>query len=183
MVRYKYTREVLQEAVDASVSVAGVLRYLDVLPSGGSHAHISRSIKSLGISTDHFTGKGWRRDRQFPRLRSPEDQLVLKEPGSARTPGRRLRHALVKLGRLYACEFCGNDGLWQGVELTLHVDHIDGNYLDCRPENLRFLCPNCHSQTPTHAGRNRGKAVRGPTRTADASRVRPERLELSLSRT
>ena len=42
-----------------------------------------------------------------------------------------------------------------GKPLTLHVDHINGVNNDCRRENLRFLCPNCHAQTPTHAGRNK----------------------------
>ena len=41
------------------------------------------------------------------------------------------------------------------MSLILHVDHIDGNYLDCRPRNVRFMCPNCHSQTATWAGGNK----------------------------
>ena len=157
MGRRKYTKEILQEAVDASESVAGVLRYLDVLPSGGSHAHISRSIKRLGISTEHFTGQAWSRGQQRLR-RGPEHYLVLKTIGSPRTNGACLRRALLKIGRPYACEGCGNDGVWLAQPITLHVDHINGNYLDCRSQNLRFLCPNCHSQTATHAGRNRGTA-------------------------
>ncbi|MCZ4498054.1 MAG: endonuclease [Marmoricola sp.] len=157
MARWKYTREILQEAVDASESVAGVLRYLNVLPSGGSHAHISRSIKKFGISTAHFTGQGWNRGRTHPPP-GPEHYLVLKEIGSPRTHGGRLRRALVMIGRPYRCERCANDGTWLSELIALHVDHIDGNYVDCRQENLRFLCPNCHSQTPTHAGRSRGSA-------------------------
>ncbi len=52
----KYTLEILGEAVAASHSVAGVLRYLGVRWTGGSHAHISRRIKHYGIDTTHFTG-------------------------------------------------------------------------------------------------------------------------------
>lgn len=69
--------------------------------------------------------------------------------------GGRLRRALLHIGRPYVCTECGNNGMWRSRPLTLHVDHIDGNYLDSRPENLRFLCPNGHGQMPTHAGKNK----------------------------
>jgi predicted RNA-binding Zn-ribbon protein involved in translation (DUF1610 family) len=152
---WKYTEEMLRDAVAVSRSVAGVLRHLGIVQSGGMHAHISRSIRKYGIDTSHFTGQGWRRDREFPDPRPPQEVLRLLPPGSPRANGQRLRKALLRLGRPYVCEQCGNDGTWQAGKLVLHVDHMDGNYLDCRPENLRFLCPNCHSQTASHAGKNR----------------------------
>ena len=55
----------------------------------------------------------------------------------------------------YLCEACGLGKVWQGLELVLEVDHVDGNPLDCRLENIRFLCPNCHQQTPTYGRRQR----------------------------
>jgi len=151
---WKYTREILQEAVDSSLSVAGVLRHLGVAQTGGAHAHISRSIKRMGIDTSHFTGQAWSRGRTFPPRRAPGEWLRQLPPGSPRLSGKRLRVALLRTGRPYVCVECDNRGEWQGRPLTLHVDHVDGDYLDCRPENLRFLCPNCHAQTPTYAGRN-----------------------------
>lgn len=54
----------------------------------------------------------------------------------------------------YKCEVCGCDGNWLGNSLTLQLDHKNGVNNDYRVENLRFLCPNCHSQTETYCGRN-----------------------------
>ena len=56
----------------------------------------------------------------------------------------------------YKCEICGLGGEWQGKPMVLILDHINGNPTDNRLENLRFVCPNCNSQLPTFAGRNKG---------------------------
>jgi 5-methylcytosine-specific restriction endonuclease McrA len=49
---------------------------------------------------------------------------------------------------------CGQQPMWNGKQLVLILDHINGINNDNRLENLRLLCPNCNSQTPTFAGRN-----------------------------
>lgn len=58
----------------------------------------------------------------------------------------------------YECSVCGNIGEHNNKPLSLQLDHINGNGCDHRLENLRFLCPNCHSQTETYAGKgSKGK--------------------------
>lgn len=52
------------------------------------------------------------------------------------------------------CSECGIED-WFGKPLVLELDHINGINTDNRLENLRLLCPNCHSQTHTFRGRNK----------------------------
>ena len=53
------------------------------------------------------------------------------------------------------CEECGVTDTYNGKLITLQCDHIDGNSDNNTLNNLRLLCPNCHSQTHTWCGRNK----------------------------
>lgn len=55
------------------------------------------------------------------------------------------------------CALCGCSTTWQGRELRLVLDHVDGDSSNNRRENLRLVCPNCDSQLPTFKARNRGR--------------------------
>ncbi|WCN82619.1 HNH endonuclease signature motif containing protein [Micromonospora sp. LH3U1] len=158
MVRYKYTPEALAAAAAAARNITEVMRLLGVRVSGGSHAHISRQLKRFGIDTSHFTGQAHNRGVRWRRM-SPTELLVKLPEGSRRVPGFRLKRALATIGLPENCEVCGTSPTWQGGKLTLHVDHINGDFLDNQPRNLRLLCPNCHSQTSTYAGQRRPALV------------------------
>ena len=151
----KYTREVLEPAVTASSSIAGVLRYLGLRPSGGMHTHISRTIRKLDLDTSHF--RRWGPHNVAHMKLPPEKILVRRPPGSDRLRRRMLIRALLESGVVYECVICGVDGTWQGLPLCLDIDHIDGDFLNNQIDNLRFLCPNCHRQTPNFAGRSSGR--------------------------
>lgn len=75
----------------------------------------------------------------------------------------------------YKCAICGNKGEWNGKKLVLQLDHINGVHNDNRLENLRFLCPNCHSQTETFCGLNR------PTERKILKQKRKEEYEKKLN--
>jgi hypothetical protein len=59
----------------------------------------------------------------------------------------------------YRCIIC-NLLEWNNKDISLHLDHIDGNADNNTPENIRLLCPNCHSQTETFCGRNKKNSKR-----------------------
>jgi 5-methylcytosine-specific restriction endonuclease McrA len=76
------------------------------------------------------------------------------EAGLLKSPAT-IRRILISLHG-YRCMSCSL-GEWYGVRLPLEMDHIDGHHDNNLPSNLRLLCPNCHSITPTWKGKNKGK--------------------------
>jgi hypothetical protein len=119
-------------------------------------AAVERHLRDLGVDPAELDGQGWARGRTQPRRngRPLEDILVLGPP-ALNTHDLKLR--LVRAGLLtWRCATCGLTS-WRGAPLSLHLDHVNGDRCDNRLENLRLLCPNCHSQTDTFAGRNIGE--------------------------
>jgi hypothetical protein len=84
-------------------------------------------------------------------------QLVIGPVNGGQLMLRRLVAAGLKK---YECEECGLGSVWNEKPIVHHLDHINGERRDNRLENLRVLCPNCHSQTPTYCGRNLRQAQR-----------------------
>ena len=158
MPKRKYPLEMLRPVVEASLSYAEVLRRLGLKQTGGSQANIKRLVQDYGINTDHFLGQlrnSGDRHRGGPGKASADEILVLRDPLAHPEKPYRLRRAMIEIGIPYCCAVCGMEAFWNNQPLMLTVDHINGCRYDNRRENLRFLCPNCHSQTPTF-GKNQG---------------------------
>ncbi len=175
-----YSRRALEPAVKSSLSVTEVIRKLGLSYSSKRHELVRRKIAELDLDITHFFGRGANRgpDKKGGAPKLAWTEVLVKRPaGSSRQTAHRLRRALIEAGRDYACAECGLRDQWNGRELRLTVDHIDGDPLDCRIHNLRFMCPNCHSQTITW-GRNFG----GTDLTSAAEQYRRKRRMLAAER-
>jgi hypothetical protein len=158
MTKYRYTDEELVQAVAQSTPIAGVLRILGIKPAGGSHFNISKRIQRSCLDITHFLGKASNKGGRFPRLTASEI-LVKRDQSLPRAKPRLRRRAMLEIGLSAVCNQCQTSESWMGKPLVLHVDHIDGDAWNNEIHNLRFLCPNCHSQTSTYC---RKITSRGP---------------------
>ncbi|BDM66982.1 hypothetical protein HEK616_04690 [Streptomyces nigrescens] len=154
-------RNALASAVASSRSIAGVLRQLGLPVGSSSRRAVRRDIDAYGLSTAHFTGQAHGRGVPSPHRRRADDILRQRPSGSRRERTVLLRRALDEKRVPRRCAACGLGDCWQGKRLVLEIDHVNGDRLDNRLENLRYLCPSCHSQTRTFSRRSCGPAIPG----------------------
>lgn len=155
----KYTKEMLEGAAENSLSIAGVLRNLGLKQAGGTQAYVGSLLKKFGVDTSHFTGQAHNKGTRSNKRKSWQEVLVLRPEGSVRVRAVLLTRAMLEYGMSYRCSECGLGEKWNEKKIVLHVDHIDGEWLDNRIENVRFLCPNCHSQTETYCRQKHASVV------------------------
>lgn len=160
MIRYKYTDAAIAEAVDNSNSITGVMRYLGMRMAGGNWTHVNNRVQRLGIDISHFGDKASRgaAATNDSKKKPPDEILRIYPQGSQRVKHYQLKRAMLESGFAYQCSNADcpvTGGEWRNKSLTLQIDHINGDPLDSRRENLRFLCPNCHTQTDSYGRKRR----------------------------
>mgnify|MGYP002673463662 FL=1 len=149
---YKLSDEQFVELLKKSSTISEVLFKLGYTVKGNSWGYslIKRRMTDLNLDYSIFKGKQCILTNKKAKLVRPED--ILKE--NCKHQRTVLRRYVIKNNLIpYKCAICGCT-MWQGKTLSLELDHINGINNDNRLENLRFLCPNCHSQTSTYGSRN-----------------------------
>ncbi len=135
-------------------SFADILKKRNMCVTGHQYAVIKTRIANDRLDISHFDNRKSFGINQAKRHREvPAESLFKKDSlsGTCTVKKRILQEKLIP----YQCSICENVGVWQGEPLTLQLDHKNGNRTDHRIDNLRFLCPNCHSQTPTYGKKTR----------------------------
>jgi 5-methylcytosine-specific restriction endonuclease McrA len=133
-----------------------VLKLLGLRPTGGNYKQVQKYIKEAGLSTEHFTGKLWNKGEHVVCNKVIPLENILVVGSNYQT--YRLRNRLFKAGlKPMHCEECGWAEVSGDGRIPLELDHINGDHNDNRLENLRILCPNCHSLKPTYRGCNKGR--------------------------
>ncbi len=162
--RTSWTKTDLIKAVSSSGSIRQVLQKLGLREAGGNYEQIKRYIQLLKLDTTHFHGKLWNKGRKIPK----EPLIPLKEIliNGSTFQSYKLKKRLFAVGlKKQSCEECGWAQQSLDGRIPLELDHINGNRHDNRLENLRVLCPNCHSLQPTHRGKNKSEWRNWYTRT------------------
>lgn len=145
--RNRYTKELLEEALKDARSWRDVCKKVGIKPDTGAQAHLTKRAKFFGL-TAPIGGQSWSKGKKFPPKRDVSFYLV--KDCSVRITSHNLRNRLIKEKiKEHKCEVCALT-IWQGKQIPLELDHINGDNTDNRLLNLRVLCPNCHAQTETY---------------------------------
>jgi len=149
--------------ISISTTVTEALRRLGISTHGNNYKTFKKYIKKYNISTEHF---GLKHDTVVKL--NKEKAIPLKEIFEGKHPNihnyiikKKLLAAGIKTNK---CEICGQNEKWNGLHLIMQLDHVNGISTDHRLENLRLICPNCHTQTSTYCGKNNKLAGKGKYR-------------------
>tara|TARA_R110000782_G_C14551666_1_gene385044 strand:- start:64 stop:516 length:453 start_codon:yes stop_codon:yes gene_type:complete len=148
---YKNIDGKIIEAANSSSSASAAASVLGI-----RYSTYKKHAERLGVFKTNQSGRGISKRAPDHRKLNLSDVLEGKRPETQ--TGTIKRHLLADGIKKNECEVCELSE-WNGKPISCHLDHINGINNDHRLENLRMICPNCHSQTDTYCGKNKGTLI------------------------
>jgi hypothetical protein len=178
---YKLPADQFKKLLVESKTYSDVCRSFGISNRGGNIATIKRRIlqEGLGELVSHYNNNA--KFARIPKSLNLEEALARYFTKENETQTNILKKYVKQYNLLEEKCVCGLTDNWQNHKLVLQLDHINGDRRNNLLENLRFLCPNCHSQTPNYAGRKPKKAFREwrkDPRPNNRKVVRPDKEQL-----
>lgn len=150
-----WTEAQLRDAAKNARSIRQILQRLGLKMAGGNYAQIKKYLRIFSITVE-LKGHGWSKGLKgigTPRIALRDILIADSDFQSFKLKNRLFKEGL----KSQYCEECGWAKKSKDGRLPLELDHINGDPRDNRLENLRILCPNCHSLKPTHRGLNKSR--------------------------
>lgn len=151
---FRYNKEDVEKAFTNAECWSDIYRSLGVTVCDHNKKAIIKFARHHGLTVPTFSKADIGRTFRRGKIGWTVDEIFCENSTYARS---NVRGAVLRYNVLpdYTCSKCSLEPLWDGTELMLEIDHVNGISNDNRIENLRWLCPNCHSQTSTFKGKNR----------------------------
>lgn len=149
---WKISKNELENMVEKSNSIAEILRLLGYTKHLTSRWYIilKSRLDEDNIDYSHIQlGRSSNLNKTFERYSKEDIINKLKLPKLLQFNDKK-RIIKFNIVQNTNCEICGIGRMWNNKILKLQLDHKDGNPTNNDPVNLRFLCPNCHTQTDTY---------------------------------
>lgn len=152
---YNLSDEEFKELIANNNSWCACARAIGLSPYGSnSRIQLHKRVNELNCNTSHFSQTAAAQEVSNKNRTYNLEEIMVED--STYQNITKLKERIIRENIIpYQCAICGNTGEWLGKRLGLQLDHINGKHFDHRKENLRFLCPNCHSQTDTFSGKNK----------------------------
>lgn len=163
------TKSELLLLTESHDSIKEIFKHLGLnIKSGSNYRTFKKKCDQEGVCLESLSQRTNFKQTQFAhaKQRTPECEIFC-EKSLYLGP---LKKRLLSFGHKEdVCSECGIRGVYNNKPITLQVDHINGINDDNRLENLRILCPNCHSQTETY-----GRKKRSPHQCSCGKRITRE---------
>lgn len=141
--------DLVRSIIKSSGSLREILAKMGISPKGASNNTLKKYAKLYDVELPKNGNSHGHSKKSIPL-----DKILVESSTYSNTCN--LKKKLISAALLKEeCLMCGLGASWNGLPLSLQLDHINGNPRDNRLENLRLLCPNCHTQTGTWGCKSR----------------------------